>query len=128
MPPVQGFEQAQEARDADRFSRTYCFTIAQRASFACQEPVGGCRGGRGLAAVPGGEFPPAGGVHERESAAAQTRGLRLDHVQDKLRRDRRIDRVASGLEDVVAGARGQRIRGDDHEVLGVDGRLRGVAG
>jgi len=90
-------------------------------------PPGVRRRWRRLAAVPGSELPFRGRVDQRE-AAADSRGLGLDHVQREQGRDRRIDRVAAGFQDLVPGARRERVRRDDHEPGGVDGLRLGAPG
>jgi uncharacterized membrane protein YdjX (TVP38/TMEM64 family) len=84
---------------------------------ALKELFGRCRRGR-LAAVPGGQLLRRRIPAQQEGAAAEARGLRLDHCQHGLRRDRRIDRGAAGAQRSHAGLGRQRMRGGDHLALG----------
>jgi hypothetical protein len=61
---------------------------------------------------------------QQESAAADSRGLRFHQIEHELGCNRRIDRAAAAADRVVARARGERMRRDDHETLRGDERLR----
>ena len=59
----------------------------------------------------------------RHAVAADARGFRLDHAERERHGDRRVDDVAAALERERAGARGQRMAGDDDRAIGDDERL-----
>ena len=57
--------------------------------------------------------PPARGV-DAKIVTANTGRFRLDHTLDRASRDRRIHRVAAGLEDVDGRLGGERVRRAGH--------------
>ena len=59
-------------------------------------------------------------VVQQKPAPADARGLRLDQVQDELGGNGRVERAATAFQEFVAGARGERMRGHDHEALRAD--------
>src|SRR6185312_4227307 len=64
-------------------------------------------------------------VIEQEGAAAEARGGGLDEIEDELRRDHGVDRIAAALEHREPGPRRERMRRGDHEVLRMGELLRG---
>ena len=74
--------------------------------------LGGCR--RRLAAVVGFERARRAIEVEKEGAATNARGLRLDEVQHELDRDRRIDGTSALAQDLAAGFARIGVRRRDH--------------
>ena len=61
-------------------------------------------------------------VDDREQVTTDTVHVRLDQSQDRVRRDRRVDGVATTVEDLRARLRRERLAGrDDAERRGDDG-------
>ena len=57
---------------------------------------------------------------EHECAATDPRRLRLDEIQDELRRDCRIGGIAAILQDLIGRLSGEGVRSDRHEVFCAD--------
>ena len=51
---------------------------------------------------------------DKECAAAEARGLRLDEPEHQLHRDRRVDRRAALTQNLAAGLGRERMRGHRH--------------
>ena len=66
-----------------------------------------------------------GGRQQDEAVAADPGHRRLDHALNGDRRDRGVDGIAAGAQDIERRERRQRVRGRRHAVLGVG---RGAAG
>jgi hypothetical protein len=62
---------------------------------------------------------------KQETPAAYPGGLRLDQIENELRRDRRIGRTPAPPQNVVPGACGERMRRRDDEATRRDELLRG---
>ncbi len=60
-------------------------------------------------------------THQHESAAADVAGERMRDRQRESDRDRRIHRIAAGLEHRDADVGGQRLLRDHHGVVRMDG-------
>ncbi len=118
---MRQLEHAQGARHAHRPAAGHGLRGAEQLAVAVQEQALGGGGRRGFEAVVG-----IGGLVvgiEQQRAAAEARGLRLGQRQHQLRGDRGIHRAAAGLEDLGAGLRGERVRGDDHRARRGPARL-----
>ena len=82
--------------------------------------------GRGLAEIDE-RLPPVGQVDRHEPAAADIAAAGVDDGERIADRNRRIDRVAAGLEDVHPDFGGQPMRRYHHPVLGLNfGRRNGI--
>jgi hypothetical protein len=93
------------------------------------EAFGRGGGGGGFTAVQGGQPAGPGIVVDQECPAAEAGGLRLDQSKDKLRRYGGVDGVAAAFQDGGPGARGLRVGGHHHFLLGFDqGLLAGAGG
>lgn len=57
---------------------------------------------------------------QKETAAADARLMRLHQVQHQGRGNRRVDRIATGAQNLAAGSRRQGMASDDHLTLGPD--------
>ena len=89
----------------------------------------GRRGGRDLTAVVGLYRTGGGVVVEQEAAAAESRGLRLDQPEHRLRGDERIRGGATVTQHVAGGPRRERVRGGHGEPVGAHGgHVLAVAG
>ena len=85
-------------------------------------------GGRGLAAVEGGERAERVVPVEREGAAADAGALRLDEVEHHLDRHGGVGGGPARAQDFGAGLGRERVGGGDHEIGGRDGDLLGDGG
>jgi hypothetical protein len=63
-------------------------------------------------------------MQHHEAAAADIAAAGIDHRLGIAHRDRRIDRVAAGLQDGDADLGREALRRDDHAVLALDRRPR----
>jgi len=104
--PVDGFKHAQYARRADRTAADHGVVEGHRL-VAGHEKALVRRSGRRLAAVEG-LHPPAIEM-QHEGAAADAGTLWFDQVEHHLHGDRRIDRRATGAQDLATGVGSQWI-------------------
>jgi hypothetical protein len=96
----------------------------QRVAVRIEKELGRHTGGCGLAAVVARQRLRRLLPIEHEGAAADAGRLRLHERQHHLRRDAGVDRAAALAQHREAGFRGERMRGDNHVVLGRDERFR----
>ncbi len=107
-------------------------------AFLVEEGFARHRGRRGLAIVDGDRLVARRQMHQHEAAAADVAGLRMRHRERESDRNRGIDRVAAGFEDIDADtgrelllARHHAVFGDDRKKacrIGEDRRRRGRGG
>ena len=79
------------------------------------------RRGGATAAVEPVEPPVTGIPDEGERVAAEAAGVAVDDGEHRVRRDGRVDGGAARAERLDTGLGGQRVRCDDHPVLGGGG-------
>ena len=81
-----------------------------------EKHAGGRGARRGLAEIDDGVMP-VGGVDQHKAAAADIAAARIDDGERVADRDRRIDRVAAGLQDAQPRVARLMLRRDDHAAL-----------
>ena len=111
---VRQFEQRNCARDADRDAGRDGFAERQRLAIGAEEHGGRSAGWRRLAAVIDRDRLAGGVVMEQEPAAAQARGLRLDHAQRHLNCDRGVYGRAAIAQHREARLGRERMGGRHH--------------
>ena len=117
VPFVRHLDQADVAGHADAEAAGDGLAMAARPAVGAEEISRRRRVRRGLAAVIAGEVAAPCVMIDEEAAAADPRGLRLDHGQRQHGRQRRVRRAAAGAQDLDAGLRRARIGGRDHAGL-----------
>ena len=123
LAPVGG--QAAEGVDRPRHRHRLDPPDRDRGQPLCAEGPGvqGCRGT--ARTVQRDHILAARRLQQHKAVAAQAGHLRLAEPQQDRPGNRRIHRVATGLEDIDRHPRRQRVRGGAHAVHGVDGRAAG---
>jgi len=128
VPSVREFEHREQPRRADRSAADDRIEKRHRPPGSVEKKTRGRCGRRRLAPVVGTRPLLACGPVQEECATANSRRLRLDHVQDHLHRDGRVHRRPAARDHRAPRLHGERIRGGNHEVLAERRLFRHVAG
>ena len=113
---MREFQHGQEAGNADRDAGGHGFAVPEGLAVGRKEHGRTGARRRRLAAIVDGDGVAGAVVVQQEAAAADARGVRLDHTQHHLHGDRRIDGGAAATQNLESGLDRQRMGGRHHRL------------